>query len=254
MQIINFNFQLLSNRFFSLLALCLLGLSFSLTSYAELKLTHLSGQVQIKQVGGNLVSATAQSQAKSGETILTGKDGYVRVSASDGGDIVLRPNSEFVIESYHFEEAKPQEDNFVYRLLKGGLRTVTGLIGKRGNRDAYQGKSITATIGVRGTGFDIRVCQDDCGVLQNGSYFSLRSGSIVVNNERGELAMNAGEFSFSGFNQTPILLPRDPGIGFTPPPNTIPDLRSENSDKGDSLVKETASPVADSSDIKCEIK
>lgn len=249
MQIINF--RPIFNRFFGLLAIGLLGLSFSLTSYAELKLTHLSGQVQIKQVDGNLVSATSQSQTKSGETILTGKDGYVRVSSSDGGDIVLRPNSEFVIESYHFEEAKPQEDNFVYRLLKGGLRTVTGLIGKRGNRDAYQGKSVTATIGVRGTGFDIRVCQNDCGVLQDGTYFSLRSGSIVVNNQQGELTMNAGEFSFAGFNQTPMLLPRDPGIGFTPPANSIPDLRG---DKGDSLVKEVASPVADSSDVKCEIK
>ena len=249
MQIINF--KPVFNRFFGLLAISLLSLSYSLTSYAELKLTHLSGQVQIKQAGGNLVSATPQSQAKSGETILTGKDGYVRVSSSDGGDIVLRPNSEFLIENYHFEEAKPQEDNFVYRLLKGGLRTVTGLIGKRGNRDAYQGKSVTATIGVRGTGFDIRVCQNDCGVLQDGTYFSLRSGSIIVNNQQGELTMNAGEFSFAGFSQTPILLPRDPGIGFTPPANSIPDLRG---DKGDSLVKEVASPVADSSDVKCEIK
>ena len=251
MQIINFKFLPIINRFFGLLLVGLFSLSFSLTSYAELTLTQFSGQVQIKQADGSLVSATPQSQAKAGETILTGKDGYVRVNTSDGGNIILRPNSQFVIESYHFEEAKPQEDNFVYRLLKGGLRTVTGLIGKRGNRDAYQGKSVTATIGVRGTAFDVRVCQADCGVLQDGTYYSLRSGSIIVNNQQGELTMNAGDFSFAGFNQPPIILPRDPGIGFTPPPNTIPDLRG---DKGDSLVKEVAQPIADSSDVKCEIR
>ena len=98
---------------------------------------------------------------------------------------------------------------------------------------------------------DIRVCQDDCGVLKDGTYYSLRSGSIIVNNQQGELTMNAGDFSFAGFNQPPIILPRDPGIGFTPPPNTIPDLRG---DKGDSLVKEIAQPIADSSDVKCEIR
>lgn len=249
MQIINFKSMLIFRKFFGLLAIGLFSVSYSLISYAELKLTHLSGQVQIKQADGSLVSATPQSQAKSGETILTGKDGYVRVSSSDGGDIVLRPSSEFVIESYHYEEAKPQEDNFVYRLLKGGLRTVTGLIGKRGNRDAYQGKSVTATIGVRGTAFDIRVCQDDCGVMKDGTYYSLRNGSIIVNNEQGELTMNAGEFSFAGFNQTPILLPRDPGIGFTPP-NYIPALNSGN---GKTLAKDEP-PAADNSDVKCEIK
>ncbi len=247
MQIINF--KSVFNRFFGLLAIGLLGFGFSLTSYAELKLTHLSGQVQIKQADGNLVAATAQSQAKAGESVITGTDGFVRLKASDGGEFVIRPNSQFVIESYHFEEAKPQEDNFVYRLLKGGLRTVTGLIGKRGNRDAYQAKSVTATIGVRGTGFDIRVCQDDCGTLQNGTYYLLRTGSVEAYNEFGSLVMNAGQIAFVAFNQAPVLLPRDPGIGFTPPSN-IPEVRK---DKGDDVAKEEPQ-ATDSSDVNCEIK
>lgn len=247
MQVINF--KPVSKRLFCLLAISLLGLSYSLTSYADLKLTNLSGQVQIKQLDGSLLSATTLSQAKTGEAILTGRDGYAHVKTSDGGEIILRPNSEFNIESYHFDADKPQEDSFVYRLIKGGLRTITGLVGKRGNKDAYQGKSVTATIGVRGTSFDVRVCQDDCGVLQNGTYYSLRSGSILVNNDLGELTMKAGEIAFAGLNQLPILLPRDPGIGFTPP-TTIPALRSEKDD----LAKIEDLTPTDSSDVKCEIK
>jgi FecR protein len=249
MQIINFKSLPIFNRFFALLVVGLLSFSYSLTSYAELTLTHLSGQVQIRQLDGGLVSATPQSQVKSGESILTGKDGYVRIKQSDGGEIFLRPNTEFIIESYHFEESKPKDDNFIYRLIKGGLRTVTGLIGKRGNRDAYVARSVTATIGVRGTSFDIRVCQDDCGTLQNGSYYALRSGSIEATNELGSLVMTVGQVSFVGFNEPPILLPRDPGIGFTPPAS-FPALSSDN---GEIVAKDDTKP-ADNSDASCEIR
>jgi hypothetical protein len=51
----------------------------------------------------------------------------------------------------------------VLRLLKGGFRTVTGLIGKRGNTDAYKLRAGTATIGIRGTDFSSRLCATkDC--------------------------------------------------------------------------------------------
>ena len=38
------------------------------------------------------------------------------------------------LEQYQFDKDKPQADNLGMRLLKGGLRSVTGLIGKRGNQ------------------------------------------------------------------------------------------------------------------------
>lgn len=219
----------------------LLGLMsfFSLNALADAKFTHLSGQVQIKQSNGNIVSASDTSIAKSGDTILTGNNGYVRMETSDGGEIILRPNSEFVIEKYHYNADAPEEDSFVYRMLKGGMRTVTGLIGKRGNRNAYRGNTRTATIGIRGTQFDVRVCQDDCGALTNGTYFFLRSGSIATGNTAGELTMSAGQIVFVGLNQAPVILPRDPGIGFTPPAN-IPLPAKESTSTGDVSPSEDA--------------
>lgn len=202
-------------RILSLLALTLLSLS----AFADARLTHFSGQVQIKQSNGEIVVASPESIAKTGDTILTGSSGYVRVETSDGGEIVLRPNSEFVIEKYNYDANKPEDDSFVYKMLKGGMRTVTGLIGKRGNKNAYRGNTRTATIGIRGTQFDVRVCADDCGALANGTYFFLRSGSIATGNSAGDITMSAGQIAFVGLNQAPVILPRDPGIGFTPPAN-----------------------------------
>lgn len=47
------------------------------------------------------------------------------------------------------------------RLFKGGMRVVSGLIAKR-NPVGVELRVNTATIGVRGTSFDARICGDDC--------------------------------------------------------------------------------------------
>ena len=44
-------------------------------------------------------------------------------------------NTRIKIEAFSFETERPAEDNSFMRLLKGGVRSVTGLIGKRGNQD-----------------------------------------------------------------------------------------------------------------------
>jgi len=66
---------------------------------------------------------------------------------------VLKPNTQFKVEKYTYDQAKPKEDIGNFNLIKGGLRAVTGQIGKRGNQDAYRMKTPTATIGIRGTIF-----------------------------------------------------------------------------------------------------
>jgi hypothetical protein len=103
--------------------------------------------------------------------LITAKDSYAQVEMNDGTKMTIRPNSNLRIESYQFRKETPQADNIVLRLLKGGFRTVTGLIGKRGNTDAYKLRAATATIGIRGTDFSTRLCatkdcQDDEGATK----------------------------------------------------------------------------------------
>jgi hypothetical protein len=136
---------------------------------------------------------------------------------------VLRPDSQLQIESYQYVAEKPTEDNFVFRMFKGGLRTVTGLVGKRGNREAYKLRTETATIGIRGTQFDLRVCAANCGALADGTYLAVRFGAVQTTNAQGTLPVAAGQVAFVPSQRPPVILPRDPGIGFTPPP-VIPKL------------------------------
>jgi hypothetical protein len=112
---------------------------------------------------------------------------------------------------------------------------VTGLVGKRGNRDAYKLTTTTATIGIRGTQFDLRVCQANCGALADGTYLAVRFGAVQTSNAQGTLAVAAGQVAYVPPQRAPVMLPRDPGIGFTPPA-VIPKL--------DEKKKQQSAPAA----------
>ena len=65
--------------------------------------------------------------------------------------------------TFKFEEfnIEPKKERSVVRLFKGGMRTVTGYLSKR-NPNAFKVRTAAATIGIRGTEFDARLCKSDC--------------------------------------------------------------------------------------------
>lgn len=200
-----------------------LGTLLSLSIWADGTLTHMSGQVSVRKTDGTSPIGRVGLKVVMGDTVLTGASGYVRMEMTDGSEIVLRPNSEMRINDYKYSADKPAEDKFSFNMVKGGLRTVTGLIGKRGNKDAYEMRSLAATIGIRGTQFDVRICDGGCGSLADGTYAAVRTGAIQVTNTQGSVPVAAGQVVYAPVQQAPVILPRDPGIGFTPPA-TIPKL------------------------------
>ena len=92
---------------------------------------------------------------------LTTVDGALAIiKLNDGTRMTLRPNSELVLQHYQFKESAP-DNSMVLQMLRGGLRAITGLISK-GSPDAARIQTTTATIGIRGTDFDARLCARDC--------------------------------------------------------------------------------------------
>src|SRR5699024_133542 len=64
----------------------------------------------------------------SGDTITTGQNGRIQMRFSDGGLVSLMPGSTFVVEKYQQPDDNA-EGSLVFRLVKGGLRTLSGTIG-----------------------------------------------------------------------------------------------------------------------------
>ncbi len=181
--------------------------------------THLVGTLSVKKIDGSSRIISQLSEVESGDTLSTEKDSYARLKFTDGGEVTLRPNSIFRIDSYIYQEDAPAKDSFFTSMLKGGLRTITGLVSKRGNRDAYRMNTATATIGIRGTYYAVLTCKGDCPTgMKDGTYTKVFEGTISLKNRFGEIECNAGQTCFSDDTGPPVVLDMDPGVDFKLPP------------------------------------
>ena len=145
----------------------------------------IAGDVNVRRPDGQTNPLTKGTDIESGQAILTGTTGRAQVKFSDGGLISLQPNTEFKIANY-VDQADPKQDRFLVDLLRGSMRAITGLIGKR-NRDNYRVTTTTATIGIRGSGFSAGYNPDGTlGVTAEKDAIEVCSGGICVGLVAGE--------------------------------------------------------------------
>lgn len=186
--------------------------------------TQLSGTLSVKKADGSMRILSQRSQVESGDTINTERESFAQIKFSDGAQLTLKPNTAVRIDSFKYSENRPQEDSFLYSLMKGGLRAVTGIVGKR-SKDKYQLGTATATIGIRGTTLSADDCVSsragDCARLDAAVYVGVSDGEVVVRNGQGELGLAAGQFGLVSPDQRPLFLSTDPGLQFTPPATFI---------------------------------
>jgi hypothetical protein len=113
---------------------------------------HLSGPLIAKKANGTVKVLAVKSEVENGDTLVSEKNTYAQIKFIDKGEITLRPNTTFRIENFAYDAEKPEGDSANFDLVKGGLRSITGLLGKR-NKEKFALKTPSATIGIRGTTF-----------------------------------------------------------------------------------------------------
>ncbi|MDO6835816.1 FecR family protein [Pseudoalteromonas carrageenovora] len=116
------------------------------------------------------------------DKITTGEKSKAQFSMSDGGLIALKENSVLNIANYEFDAAT-QQGSASIELIKGGLRSISGVIKKNGG--SYNVKTPVGSIGIRGTHFELQLVDGDMYVavwdgaidltLQDNSILSLGS-------------------------------------------------------------------------------
>ena len=112
----------------------------------------LSGQLLVKKASGSTKILSLRSEVENGDTLVTEKNTYAMVKMIDNSTMTLSPASSVTIENFSFDDGKPENDDAKFKLVKGGLRSVTGLLGKR-SKEKYELRTPAATIGIRGTTF-----------------------------------------------------------------------------------------------------
>lgn len=210
---------------FTLLASCSLAFAAQVAG----TVVNLSGPLMVRKLDGSVKVLGVKSEVEQGDTLVSEKNTYAQIKFIDNSEITLRPGTTFKVEAFSYDSARPEGDSASFTLVKGGLRSITGLLGKR-NRDKFEMKTPTATIGIRGTTFVAQyvsagaggtspVAGASTGSLKPGLHVFVLDGAIMLSNGAGSQGFTAGQFGFtSSVVQPPVLVPTNPALKFTPPP------------------------------------
>lgn len=184
---------------------------------------NLSGPLLDRKADGTVKVLARQSTVENGDTLVAEKATYAQIRFIDNSEITLKPGTTFRIENFAYDAAAPDGDSASFNLVKGGLRSITGLLGKR-NKDKFSLKTPAATIGIRGTTFIAEWSQAPAAPSSApspapGLYVQVLDGAIFVANGGGALDFQAGQFGYVPSPvQPPVLVPQNPGLQFAPPP------------------------------------
>ncbi len=143
------------------------------------------------------------------DRLVSKNDSYALMVFRDGEKITLQANSEMAIADYSYQQPD-QPDHVLYQLTTGGMRVLTGKIGKT-NKKAFAVTTPVGTIGIRGTGFDL-TCVGSCVNAQQapalsnellltgqptGMYTHVWQGQIALVNAAGEFVFNMPESHYT---------------------------------------------------------
>ncbi len=181
----------------------------------------LQGHVSVISKGRPVRKLRLGNPVFAGDSVSSLVDSYALLIFSDGGRLVVDQQSTVRLGDIRLEG--DSEDRFEAQLVTGGMRALTGLLGKR-LPERVQYDSPVATTGVRGTGFDL-ICQGRCkfplyqitspellaASWPDGLYAGSWQGTIVPVNDAGQVDVGPGEYAYvPNRDALPVVLKQRP--------------------------------------------
>ena len=117
-----------------------------------------------------------------GDGVVTGRNGELHVAMDDGGYLAVRPNTSMSVLAYQAQGR--DDDRSIFSLVVGSFRSITGWIGHHNPR-AYQVRTQTATIGIRGTDHEPMVIPQGAPGGEAGTYDKVNAGGTYIESTQG---------------------------------------------------------------------
>ena len=166
------------------------------------------GKCVARDPAGTERALKRRSPVYTSDTLVTGPGARAQVRFSDGSLVALRPDTEFRITEYHYTGQADGTEKGSYSLLKGGMRTISGVIGKK-HKENYEVTTPVATIGIRGTDYEL--------ALGKGLSVAVWHGGITLKNDVARLDLGVqADYRFA-------LVPSsgEPPKGLMTPPSNL---------------------------------
>lgn len=171
-----------------------------------------------KSINGTSRALKAGSAIFEGDTLMTKANAYAILVFRDKSRVSLQANTVFRVDEMKFDKDQVKESTALFSLLRGGLRTITGLIGKLNPRK-YSMRTSVATIGIRGTGYDL-MCTGSCmaaGEYNTPDAIKLAEGDGLhayvwdgAIDFAGQALKNGSAAYIAGKSTAPVVLPAVP--------------------------------------------
>ena len=140
--------------------------------------TSTTGTASVQTGTGPSRTLRVGDEIRQGDTVFTSAASSVVLKFDDGQVAALTQNSRMTISQYQYNPTSGA-GNVLLSLVNGGMRAITGLIGRRSPENvAY--RAATATIGIRGS--DVNIATDGKDVVvgvNEGAAFVNLAGKIT---------------------------------------------------------------------------
>lgn len=171
--------------FFAMMALLLTFTSHGLFILERISLIdQVKGQVEVERAGsGKVVKARMGLPVKTGDTVVTGPNSWVRLHWADGTKMLIGPNSKVKVRKSHFNLSSKKEES-LFSLTVGVA--FSSLHKKLSKNSFFEVETPIAVAGVRGTQFMVLFEGGRCSV-------SVLRGVVEVKSDKVKASLLPGE-------------------------------------------------------------
>jgi hypothetical protein len=164
---------------FFCLALAILTVSSARAADPAGKVVFANSEVRVVDAHAAARGLIRGDQVFSGDTIIIEK-GKAQIKFTEGGYASMRPQSEFSLSEYVYRDTADGSERGFFRLLKGGVRCVTGAIGEA-NRRNFRLSTETVMIGIRDSSSFAEQCDlGSCIDKPDRTYLTTYGGILTI--------------------------------------------------------------------------
>ena len=170
----------------------------------------VDGLIQQTSLAGQTREMHKGDTVNEGDTLSSSGKASAKIKMNDGGLITMRPDTQFKIDNYKFNGKQDGSEQSFFSLVKGGFRSVTGLIGKLHKKN-YRIVTPTAVLGIRGTDHEILYVAPGSALAKLsavGTYDKVNSGATTLSNDKGTVAILPKQMGYvAAPDKKPLLQP-----------------------------------------------
>jgi hypothetical protein len=162
------------------------------------------GQVERVAADGSVKPLAKGDAVFEGDVIRSGAGSHAQFVMNDEALVAVRAESSLKLARYAYSGREDGTERAIIELLKGGMRSVTGAIG-RSNKENYQLRNEMHVIGIRGTDHETFSTAE-------GLYNRVTMGGTYIAGAGGRVDLSPGQVGFASkaAGASPIRLESTP--------------------------------------------